>query len=125
VEQAESDSQSVVDGSEALSKLKPQAVDFKWLPPAEEWDFRGVTEDECRVACHWEYERQGGRSTSKPGGQNMFPLAGCRQTAGHERQASAHAPDVRPIHRAERADITPHNVNNGRRESGCPRRLHY
>ena len=29
----------------------------------------------------------------------------------HERQASAHAPDVRPILRAERANFTPHNVN--------------
>ena len=57
-----------------LLKLKPQAVDFKWLPPAEEWDFRSVTEDECRVACHWEYERQDRRLMSKPGGQKYFPI---------------------------------------------------
>lgn len=57
-----------------LLKLKPQAEDFKWLPPAEEWDFRSVTEGECRVACHWEYERQDSRSTSKLGGQKYVPV---------------------------------------------------
>ena len=57
-----------------LLKLKPQAVDFKWLPPAEEWDFRSVTEGECRVACHWEYERQDSRSTSNLGGQKYVPV---------------------------------------------------
>ena len=31
--------------------------DLKWLPPAEEWDFRSVTKAECRVACDWEYQR--------------------------------------------------------------------
>lgn len=57
-----------------LLKLKPQAVDFKWLPPAEEWDFRSVTERECRVACHWEYARQDSRSMPQfPNGQNYFP----------------------------------------------------
>ncbi len=57
-----------------LLNQKPQAVDFKWLPPTKEWDFRSVTEDECRVACHWEYERQDSRSTSKLGGQNYVPV---------------------------------------------------
>jgi hypothetical protein len=57
-----------------LLNQKPQAVDFKWLPPTEEWDFRSVTEDECRVACHWEYERQDSRSTSKLGGQKYVPV---------------------------------------------------
>lgn len=57
-----------------LLKLKPQAVDFKWLPPAEEWDFRSVTEGECRVACHWEYAREDSRSMPKfPNGQKYFP----------------------------------------------------
>jgi hypothetical protein len=57
-----------------LLKLKPQAVDFKWLPPAEEWDFRSVAEGECRVACHWEYAREDSRSMPKfPNGQNHCP----------------------------------------------------
>lgn len=38
-------------------KTKSKVIDFSWLPPAEEWDFRSVTEAECRVACHWEYSR--------------------------------------------------------------------
>lgn len=33
-------------------------LDISWLPPAEEWDFRCVTAEECRVACHWEYGRE-------------------------------------------------------------------
>ena len=57
-----------------FSKLKPQAVDFKWLPPAEEWDFRSLTKRECRVACHWEYAREDSRSMPKfPNGQNHCP----------------------------------------------------
>lgn len=63
-----------------LLNLKALAVDFKWLPPAEEWDFRLVTEAECRVACHWEYERQDSRSTSKLGDQKYIP-ANYHQTA--------------------------------------------
>lgn len=39
-------------------KSKSKSIDLKWLPPAEEWDFRSVMEVECRVACHWEYERE-------------------------------------------------------------------
>jgi hypothetical protein len=37
--------------------MKKEAVDMSWLPAREEWDFRSVTETECRVACHWEYAR--------------------------------------------------------------------
>jgi hypothetical protein len=32
-------------------------TDLKWLPPADEWDFRGIEPDECRCACLWEYYR--------------------------------------------------------------------
>lgn len=32
--------------------------DLSWLPPREEWDFRSITEEECRVACDWEYKRE-------------------------------------------------------------------
>jgi hypothetical protein len=39
-------------------QTKLKSIDLKWLPPAEEWDFRSVTMSECRVACHWEYERE-------------------------------------------------------------------
>ena len=54
------------------SKKISKPIDLKWLPPAEEWDFRPVTEHECRVACHWEYERQ---STSRHGaGHKHFPV---------------------------------------------------
>jgi hypothetical protein len=45
-------------------KIQPPVVDFSWLPPAKEWDFRAITEKECRIACHWEYARQDYRSTS-------------------------------------------------------------
>ena len=38
--------------------MKPKSADLKWLPRAEEWDFRSVTAKEYRVACHWEYERE-------------------------------------------------------------------
>jgi len=38
--------------------MKQKAADLKWLPPAEEWDFRSVTPVECRVAACWEYERE-------------------------------------------------------------------
>jgi hypothetical protein len=38
--------------------MKQKAADLKWLPPAEEWDFRSVTPQECRVAAYWEYERE-------------------------------------------------------------------
>ena len=37
--------------------MKKAAVDLSWLPAPDEWDFRSVTEVECRVACHWEYSR--------------------------------------------------------------------
>ena len=57
-----------------LLKQKPEAMDFAWLPPAEEWDFRSVTEGECRVACHWEYSRQDRLSMPQlPNGQNHCP----------------------------------------------------
>lgn len=57
-----------------LLKLKPKAVDFQWLPPAAEWDFRSVTAGECRVACHWEYSRQDRLSMVQlPNGQNQCP----------------------------------------------------
>jgi hypothetical protein len=55
-------------------KIKLKSINFKWLPPAEEWDFRSLPESECRVACHWEYARQDSRSMPKfPNGQNYFP----------------------------------------------------
>lgn len=41
-----------------MSNQKTKSIDWKWLPPAEEWDFRSVAPGDCRVACHWEYERQ-------------------------------------------------------------------
>ena len=57
-----------------LLKQKPEAMDFAWLPPAEEWDFRCVTKRECRVACHWEYSRQDRLSMPQlPNGQNHCP----------------------------------------------------
>lgn len=37
--------------------MKLKSVDLKWLPPATEWDFRLIIPSECRVACHWEYNR--------------------------------------------------------------------
>jgi hypothetical protein len=37
--------------------VKAAAIDLSWLPAPQEWDFRSVTETECRVACHWEYAR--------------------------------------------------------------------
>jgi hypothetical protein len=36
---------------------KTNICNLDWLPPAEEWDFRSVAIEECRVASHWEYER--------------------------------------------------------------------
>ena len=55
-------------------KSQPSAVDFSWLPPAEEWDFRAITEKDCRIACHWEYARQDNRSTAPfPDGQKCHP----------------------------------------------------
>ena len=55
-------------------KIKSQAMDFTWLPPAEEWDFRSVTQQECRVACHWEYSRQDRQAMAKlPKGENYCP----------------------------------------------------
>jgi hypothetical protein len=57
-------------------KPKFNGIDLRWLPPAEEWDFRPVTASECRVACHWEYEREFGRIEGAAiGGQNQpyFP----------------------------------------------------
>jgi hypothetical protein len=38
--------------------MKKTVPDIKWLPPREEWDFRAVIPDECRMACHWEYSRE-------------------------------------------------------------------
>ena len=49
-----------------MNNLKTKSIDLKWLPPAEEWDFRSVTEAECRVACHWEYERENHPITPSP-----------------------------------------------------------
>jgi hypothetical protein len=37
--------------------MRKQTVSLAWLAPAEDWDFRSVTEAECRVACYWEYAR--------------------------------------------------------------------
>ena len=37
--------------------MKKQTVSLAWLAPAEDWDFRSVTEAECRMACYWEYAR--------------------------------------------------------------------
>jgi hypothetical protein len=37
--------------------MKKPSPDLNWLPKPEEWDFRSVTEAECRAACHWEYAR--------------------------------------------------------------------
>lgn len=38
--------------------MKKRALDLTWLTKSEEWDFRSVTEAECRIACHWEYARE-------------------------------------------------------------------
>lgn len=38
--------------------MKQPVPDLKWLPSAVDWDFRSVTEAECRVACHWEHARE-------------------------------------------------------------------
>lgn len=35
-----------------------KAPDLNWLPPREEWDFRSVRPEECRLACYWEYGRE-------------------------------------------------------------------
>lgn len=62
--------------------MKPKATDLKWLPPAQEWDFRSVTVRECRVACHWEYERE--KITSKliqSGAEQTYCPAIYRQAA--------------------------------------------
>jgi len=57
-----------------LIKQATPAMDFTWLPPAEEWDFRSVTKRECRVACHWEYSRQDRLSMAQlPNGQGYCP----------------------------------------------------
>jgi hypothetical protein len=57
-----------------LIKKATPAMDFTWLPPAEEWDFRSVTKRECRVACHWEYSRQARLFMAQlPNGQNHCP----------------------------------------------------
>jgi len=59
-----------------LVKSKFNINDLSWLPPAEEWDFRSVTASECRIACHWEYEREFGRIEGAAiGGQSQpyFP----------------------------------------------------
>lgn len=37
--------------------MKNESVSLMWLPPSAEWDFRSVTEAECRMACYWEYAR--------------------------------------------------------------------
>lgn len=59
-------------------KRKSKPIDLKWLPLAEEWDFRPVTENECRVACHWEYERQ---SIPRRGGGHKYCPVNYRQAA--------------------------------------------
>jgi len=41
-----------------------KGCDLTWLPPQEEWDFRSITNEECRFACHWEYARQIHAATS-------------------------------------------------------------
>jgi hypothetical protein len=53
-----------------MRNLKTKSIDLKWLPPAEEWDFRSVTEVECPVACHWEYERE---NPSQRGDAKILP----------------------------------------------------
>lgn len=40
------------------SAIGAKACNLTWLPPQEEWDFRSVTQQECRVAAYWEYERE-------------------------------------------------------------------
>lgn len=40
------------------AQIKMIGADLNWLPPAHEWDFRSITAEECRIACHWEYSRQ-------------------------------------------------------------------
>ena len=37
--------------------MKRATKDSRWLPPPVEWDFRSITQTECRIACHWEYTR--------------------------------------------------------------------
>ena len=56
-------------------QTKLKSIDLKWLPPAEEWDFRSVTVSECRVACHWEYERENHPSTPNPAAQHKAGTA--------------------------------------------------
>lgn len=65
-------------------KIKPASINFKWLPPAAEWDFRSVTEVECRIACHWEYERQESHNhplTSSPRVAHKYCPKNYRQAA--------------------------------------------
>ena len=56
-------------------KTKSTTIHFDWLPAAAEWDFRSITRRECRVACHWEYEREESRSMPVfPGGLKYVPV---------------------------------------------------
>ena len=36
------------------------------LPPREEWDFRGISTEECALACCWEYARELPQFTKDP-----------------------------------------------------------
>ncbi len=40
----------------------------KWLPPRDEWDFRSITPEKCRLACLWEYARSVETIVSDPAG---------------------------------------------------------
>jgi hypothetical protein len=40
-----------------MKPLETSSNDLNWLPPADEWDFRTLPEEECRFAFFWEYCR--------------------------------------------------------------------
>ena len=46
---------------------KQRDIDVRWMPAPEEWDFRTVSEDECRMACFWEYARNVPAIRAAPG----------------------------------------------------------
>jgi hypothetical protein len=56
-------------GYSSTRKLKPgtesASEDTSWMPPQDEWDFRSVSDNECRFVCLWEYFREYFRSIHK------------------------------------------------------------
>ena len=67
-------------------------LDMSWMPPAEEWDFRAVTAEECGLACYWEYSRtlcQGGKNPESWVAGNYLLLCPFLCYSGGEREPLA------------------------------------